>query len=57
MEDVISGEKIAIEYDPTQRITQIDPDVEAEITGSDRDVPGDKFPGAGDPPGSADENL
>jgi hypothetical protein len=43
VEDVVSGEKISIEYDPTQRITQIDPDVEAEITGSDRATPGDTF--------------
>jgi ribonuclease HI len=43
VEDVVSGEKITTEYDPTQRITQIDPDVEAEVTGSDRVVPGDTF--------------
>jgi hypothetical protein len=40
---VISGEKITITYDPTQRDTQVDPDVEAELTGADRDVPGDTF--------------
>jgi ribonuclease HI len=41
--DVISGKKLTLTYDPTQRITQIDPDVEAEITGADRTVPGDTF--------------
>jgi hypothetical protein len=43
VDDVVSGEKITAVYDPTQRITQIDPDVEAEVTGSDRVVPGDTF--------------
>jgi hypothetical protein len=43
VEDVVSGEKITAIYDPTQRITEIDHDVEAEVTGSDRVVPGDTF--------------
>jgi hypothetical protein len=43
VEDVISGQKLTLTYDPTQRVTQIDPDVEAELTGSDRSVPGDTF--------------
>jgi ribonuclease HI len=29
--------------DPTQRITQVDPEIEAELTGADRTVPGDTF--------------
>jgi ribonuclease HI len=43
VEDVISGEKLTLTYDPTQRMTQVDPDVEAEITGADKVVPGDPF--------------
>jgi ribonuclease HI len=43
VEDVASGEKITPIYDTTQRMTQVDADVEAEITGSDRVVPGDAF--------------
>jgi hypothetical protein len=41
VEDVVSGEKITAVYDPTQRLTQIDADVETDVTGSDRVVPGD----------------
>jgi ribonuclease HI len=43
VEDVVSGEKIVMTYDPTQRITQVDPDIEAELTGADKIVPGDTF--------------
>jgi ribonuclease HI len=43
VEDVVSGEKILGVYDPTQRLTQIDPDVEAEVTAAGREVPGDTF--------------
>jgi ribonuclease HI len=43
VEDVITGEKITAVYDPTQRITQVDPDVEAEVIAAGREVPGDKF--------------
>jgi hypothetical protein len=43
VEDVVSGQKITLTYDPTQRITQADPDIEAELTGADRIVPGDTF--------------
>jgi hypothetical protein len=41
--DSVSGEKITVEYDPTLRDTQIDPDVEAELLGLDRNVSGDTF--------------
>jgi hypothetical protein len=43
VEDVISGQKLTLTYDPTQRTTQVDPDIEAELTGADRTVPGDTF--------------
>jgi hypothetical protein len=41
--DKVSGQKITLDYDPTQRLTQIDAEVEAELTGSDRAIPGDAF--------------
>jgi ribonuclease HI len=41
--DTVSGEKLTIEYDPTLRDTQVDPDVEAELLGIDRQIPGDRF--------------
>jgi ribonuclease HI len=44
VEDVLTGEKITAVYDLTQRITQVDPDVEAEVMALGREVPGDKFP-------------
>jgi hypothetical protein len=43
VEDVVSGEKITAVYDPTQRLTEVGPDIEAEVTGAGRDVPGDTF--------------
>jgi hypothetical protein len=43
VDDVVSGENLTKVYDPTQRITQVDPDVEAEILGLGREVPGDTF--------------
>jgi hypothetical protein len=43
VDDVVSGEKITAVYDPTQRLTEMDPDIEAEVTGAGRDVPGDTF--------------
>jgi hypothetical protein len=41
--DDVSGENITVEYDPTQRATQIDPEVEAELLGLDKVIPGDTF--------------
>jgi hypothetical protein len=41
--DEVSGEKITIEYDPTLRDTQIDPEVEAELLCLDKAIPGDTF--------------
>jgi hypothetical protein len=43
VDDVVSGEKITKVYDPTERLTQVDPDVEAEVMGLGREVPGDTF--------------
>jgi hypothetical protein len=43
VDDVVSGEKVVLRYDPTKRMTQIDPDVKAELLALDKTVPGDTF--------------
>jgi hypothetical protein len=41
VEDVVTGKKVTKIFDPTQRMTQVDPNVAAEITGSSREISGD----------------
>jgi hypothetical protein len=41
VESVVDGSIITKVFDPTQRITEVDPDVEAIVRGHNREVPGD----------------
>jgi hypothetical protein len=39
VDDKVSGEKVVLRYDPTLRMTQVDPDVESELLALDKNCP------------------
>jgi hypothetical protein len=43
VDDIVTAEKITKVFDPTQRMTEVDPDVEAEVMAVGREVAGDTF--------------
>jgi hypothetical protein len=44
VDGVEDGSRFLLPYDPTQRIAEVDPDVEALVRGHGRDIPGETWP-------------
>jgi ribonuclease HI len=45
VDGIHDGSKAVLVYDPTQRITDVDPDIEAMVRGHGRDIPGETLNG------------